>query len=89
MRKADNLPPSCADVTKSGNLNYLELSGPLRACNGTALLSSVLGIGPRFLGRKALSLVAVLTSLSFLRVEKRLIEGKCGSVSDVCCCMTD
>ena len=37
MRKADNLPPSCAVVTKSGNLNFLESSGPLQACNGTAL----------------------------------------------------
>ena len=37
MRKADNLPPSYAIVTKSGNLNFLEPSGPLRACNGTAL----------------------------------------------------
>ena len=37
VRKADNLPPSCAVVTKSGNLNFLEPSGPLRACNGTAL----------------------------------------------------
>ena len=31
------LPPSCAVVMKSGNLNFLELSGPLQACNGTAL----------------------------------------------------
>jgi len=31
------LPPSCAVVTLSGNLNFLEPSGPLRACNGTAL----------------------------------------------------
>jgi len=37
VRKTDNLPPSCAVVTKSGNLNFLEPSGPLRACNGTAL----------------------------------------------------
>ena len=37
MRKADNLPPSCAIFTKSGNLNFLEPSGPLRACNRTAL----------------------------------------------------
>ena len=37
MRKADNLPPSCAVVMKSGNLNFLEPSGPLQACNGTAL----------------------------------------------------
>jgi len=35
--KADNLPPSCVFVTKSGNLNFLETSGPLWACNGTAL----------------------------------------------------
>ena len=38
MRKADNLPPSCAVVTKSGSLNFLEPSGPAQACNGTALL---------------------------------------------------
>ena len=37
MRKADNLPPSCAVVIKSGNLNFLEPSGPVQACNGTAL----------------------------------------------------
>ena len=37
VRKADNLPPSCAVVMKSGNLNFLEPSGPPQACNGTAL----------------------------------------------------
>jgi len=37
VHKADNLPPSCAIVTKSGNLNFLELYGPLWACNRTAL----------------------------------------------------
>ena len=37
MGKADNLSPSCAVATKSENLNFLEPSGPLRACNGTAL----------------------------------------------------
>ena len=31
------LPPSYAVVTKSGNRNFLEPSGPPRACNGTAL----------------------------------------------------
>jgi len=30
------LPPSCAIVTQSGNLNFLETSGPLQACNGSA-----------------------------------------------------
>jgi len=37
VRKADNLPPSRAVVMKSGNLNFLEPSGPLQACNRTAL----------------------------------------------------
>ena len=37
MRKADNLPPFCAVVTKSGKLNFLEPSGPVQACNGTDL----------------------------------------------------
>jgi len=35
--KADNLPPSFAVVTKCGNLNFLEPTGPSRACNETAL----------------------------------------------------
>ena len=30
------LPPSCAVVMKFGNLIFLEPSGPLQACNGTA-----------------------------------------------------
>jgi len=37
VRKADNLPLSCAVFTKSGSLNFLEPSGPVQACNGTAL----------------------------------------------------
>jgi len=36
VHKADNLTPSCAVVTRSGNLNFLEPSGPFEACNGTA-----------------------------------------------------
>jgi hypothetical protein len=31
------LPPSCAVVMKSGNLNFLEPSGPLQASKGAAL----------------------------------------------------
>jgi len=31
------LPPPCAVVMKSENLNFLEPSGPLQACNGTDL----------------------------------------------------
>jgi len=37
VRKAHNLPPSCVVVTKSWSLNFLEPSGPVQACNGTAL----------------------------------------------------
>ena len=37
MRRLTTLPPSCAVVVKSGNLNFLEPSGPLQACNGTAV----------------------------------------------------
>ena len=29
------LPPSCAVITKFVNINFLEPSGPLQACNGT------------------------------------------------------
>jgi hypothetical protein len=36
------LPPSCAVVMKSGNLNFLEPSGPLQACNGTDVRSRML-----------------------------------------------
>ena len=32
-----NFPPSRAVVMKSVNLNFLEPSGPLQACNGAAL----------------------------------------------------
>jgi len=34
VRKADNLPPSCAVVTKSRKLNFLELSGQLGPVTG-------------------------------------------------------
>ena len=37
VRKADNLTTSCAIVTKSGSLNFLEPSGPVQNCNGTDL----------------------------------------------------
>jgi len=37
--KADNLQLSCAVVTKSGSLNFLEPSGPVQACNGAAFVT--------------------------------------------------
>ena len=44
MRKADNLPQFFAFVTKSGTLNFLEPSGPVQACKGTALPLPFIGI---------------------------------------------
>jgi len=32
-----SLPPFCSVGMKSGSLNFLEPSGPVQACNGTAL----------------------------------------------------
>ena len=55
MRKADNLPSSCAVVTKSGKLNFLETSGPVQAFNGTAL---------PLLYLSHLALVRLLTAMS-------------------------
>jgi len=36
VRKADNLPPYYAVVTKSGSLNFSEPCGPVQTCYGTA-----------------------------------------------------
>ena len=78
MRKADNLSPSCAFVTKSGNLNFLEPFGPLQACNGTAL--------PFYLydtvkpGRQ---LILVLKHILLLLQGKRL-SGHCALKMDLC-----
>jgi len=44
VHKADHLPPSCATVTKSGNLKFLEPYGPDQACNGTALPFTATGL---------------------------------------------
>ena len=38
MRKADNLPPSCTIVMKSGNFNFLEQSGNLGPVMGLIYL---------------------------------------------------
>jgi len=37
------LPPSCTVVMRSGNLNFLEPSGPLQASNGTDLMLNITG----------------------------------------------
>ena len=41
-----NLPPSCTVVMKSGNLKFLEPSGPLQACNGTAFYTKTHNLPP-------------------------------------------
>ena len=38
MRKADNLPPYCAVVKKSRNLNFLDSSGPAWPVTGVLYL---------------------------------------------------
>jgi len=58
----DNLTPSCAVVTKCGNLNFLEPSGPPRAWNGTDLplyVKAVVGGGDLHL-KKTLPYVCFL-----------------------------
>ena len=61
--KAATLPPSCAIVTKSGNLNFLEPSGPVQTCNGTALPFYHLSYyDPSIEVRKLVSFVTVQTS---------------------------
>ena len=57
MSKADKLPTPCAVVTKSGNLKFLELSGQLQACNGTALPLPSVVCSCRFPGRPLLMFV--------------------------------
>jgi hypothetical protein len=69
VRKADNLPPSCADVKKSGGLNLLETCGPVQACNGAVFFIRNLQILPHeytlfiYYGpiRKKISFVNILT----------------------------
>jgi len=76
VRKADNLPPSCAVVTKSGNLNFLEPSGPLRACNGTALPLIVIeegGCAARH-SMKYLQLLFLKLMITFNVTEKAILE---------------
>ena len=84
MRKADNLPPSCAVVTKSGNLNFLEPSGTLQARNGTALPFFLLtvvsclycktGIIFPCIGSSEITLVASLVKLLQLTHESEVKE---------------
>ena len=73
VRKADNLPPPCAVVTKSGSRNFLEPSGPVQACNGTAYqmyvylpqnytLHSIMCVQMQFLGNYSFMTEQLLSS---------------------------
>jgi len=76
VRKADNLPPSCAVVMKSGSLNFLEPSGPLQACNGTALPFYILwvrGAGTVFCSWHETQLNVSLISVTFLHTLKYFV----------------
>ena len=73
MRKADNLIPSCAVVTKSGNLNFLEHFGPVQACNGTAL-PLPLKISNRYFVEKLLSGINSRLSLNMRQVCNPAVE---------------
>jgi len=65
VRKADSLPTSCAIVTKSGKLNFLELSGPLRTalpfkCKGLDRLRELQEVeAPRFQDNRHMKVVSL------------------------------
>ena len=59
------LAASCAVFTKSGNLNFLEPSGSLQACNGNAFFTCLLTPWSRVLLEKLTSLQLVKIFPSF------------------------
>ena len=72
------LPPPCAVVMKSGNLNFLEPSGPLQACNGTDLpLSCRLAISIKYCKCNFMS----ETQCSRFSIFKSVISCNCSSIS--------
>jgi len=89
VRRA-NLPPSCAVVAKSGNLNFPEPSGPLQACNGTDLrfitvVNKVARNGFLYFLRMTIQVVWLLPSVFYSRTRWQpsrvehvaLRKGKC------------
>ena len=86
------LPPSCAVVMKSGNLNFLEPSGPLQACNGTdftEISKHVTSASPVFFKHCYLIIKKKSRTCNSLRfrdvpnMEKRLLEEFLFSVCDI------
>ena len=87
--RPSNLPPSCAVIMKSWNFKFLQPSGPLQACNGTAL-SFILHItANRFLNLKFLALLQIYsyhenfrTVCCFVRIISLLCPHAC-TYSDI------
>ena len=71
VRKVDNLPPSCAVVTKSGNFNFLEPSGSVQACNGTALPLPL----PRYFQQHVIKDAGRISELQSIFSYDRLFQG--------------
>jgi len=69
VRKADNLPLSCAVVTKSGNPDFLEPSGPVQVCNGNALPFSL----PAFQVQALICTVIQVQTLKGLHIGRFLV----------------
>ena len=84
MRKADNLPPSCAVVTKSGKLNLLESSGPLQACNGTDLPLPLHLKYPNNTRFEFLMKMPVFLDVMPCRLTNNVTDKSVGSVGNVC-----
>jgi hypothetical protein len=66
------LPPSYAVVMKSGNLNFLEPSGPLQPCNGTALHFNLHNDQYKFF----------ITSLSVLLIMRNVSDKSCREIQN-------
>ena len=80
MRKADNLPPSCAVVTKSGNLNFLEPSESVQACNGTDFTFK---IAPKYF---IILIVSTYYILCISWIIKCVFIDICFFIVTPCCC---
>ena len=75
------LPPPCAVVMKSGNISFLEHSGPLQACNGTTLRNNAsnwqIGLNSAF---KGLILTVFFVYMCFLRCYRLNLDSKFSSL---------
>jgi len=72
------LPPSCTVVTKSGNLNFLEPSGPVQAWNGTDFTSSSAIQVKNW--QSTISITEKLDVISQLKKSERIIDIRCNTI---------